>query len=253
MNTKAIEQLAKEYMRLSSGIVDFKKYTWYSITHHSTSIEGSTLTGSQVINLLEYGKPAPKKPFEHHLMVSDYFNAMSFAMDQAEEKRPLSTEFIKEIGALVMKNTGGEINAMAGNYNTSKGEFRKSTVRAGTRIFPDYKKVPLMVETLCDQTNKAVKKASTFEQKNSLSFELHFNLVSIHPFGDGNGRTSRLLMNYIQSFLGLPLSVVFKSDRIGYIDALELARKQENTEPFYRFMYGQYSKFLKHEINTLKK
>ncbi len=252
MNTQQIEQLAKEYQKLSRGMVDFRKYTWYSITHHSTSIEGSTLTESQVVNLLEYGKPAPKKPFEHHLMVTDYYKAMQFVMERAKEQQPLTPGFIGEIGAMVMKNTGGEINAMAGNYNTANGDFRKSTVRAGNRMFPD-KKVPAMVAKLCDHTNKALKTVGTFEQKNNLAFELHFDFVSIHPFGDGNGRTSRLLMNYIQAYFGLPLSVVFKSDRLGYIDSLELARKQENIEPFYRFMYGQYSKFLKHEIGILKK
>jgi len=253
MNIHQIEALVKEYQILSKGTVDFNKYTWYSITHHSTCIEGSTLTESQVINLLEYGKTAQNKPFEHHLMVKDYFMAMCFIIAQSKEKRQITPELIREIGAMVMKNTGSEISTIAGNYDTSKGDFRKGTVRAGTRTFPDYSKVPVLISELCDKTNKSLLTASTFEEKCNLAFSLHFEFVSIHPFGDGNGRTTRLLMNYAQSYWGLPLSVVFKNDRINYINALELSRKTENIEPFLKFMYQQYSKFLNHEIAILKK
>jgi Fic family protein len=73
------------------------------------------------------------------------------------------------------------------------------------------------------------------------------------PFVDGNGRTSRLLMNYMQSRFGLPLSIVYKQDKMKYFDALESSRKKESMIPFYNFMYGQYEKFLKQEIKELKK
>ena len=50
----------------------------------------------------------------------------------------------------------------------------------------------------------------TVEEKLQLSFSTHFDLVSIHPFYDGNGRTSRLLMNFIQQYFHLPLAIVYK-------------------------------------------
>jgi Fic family protein len=253
MDTKIIETLVKEFNRLSKGAIDFNKYTWYSITHHSTGIEGSTLTESQVIKLLDYGKPAANKPFEEHLMVTDYFKALQYIIEQAEKKRPLNAAFIREIGSMVMRNTGSVINTVAGSYNTSEGEFRKGSVRAGTRLFPDFKKVPDLINDLCARTDKRMKAARTFEEKCDIAFTFHFELVSIHPFGDGNGRTSRLLMNYIQAYFGLPLSVVYKAHRIRYISALEKARKKESVRPFILFMYGQYEKFLKQEISELKR
>lgn len=252
MNTKDIETLVKDFQKRSKGVVDFSKYSYYAITHHSTSIEGSTLTESQVINLLEYGKPASNKPFDHHLMVVDYFHALQFIIGEAANKPPLSPEFIREIASKVMQNTGGEVNTVLGNYNIAKGEFRIGTVQAGTRTFPDHKKVPEMVSRLCIETNEKLKTSLTFEEKSNLAFQVHFQFVSIHPFGDGNGRTSRLLMNYIQEWFGLPLSIVYKQDRIRYINALEAARTKETDEPFFDFMYSQYSKFLKNEISQLK-
>ncbi len=121
-------------------------------------------------------------------------------------------------------------------------------MRAGTRSFPDYKKVPKIIDDLCQQVNESIKETKTFEQKCELAYKLHFDFVSIHPFGDGNGRTSRLLMNYIQEYFNLPLSIVFKQDEIKYINALEAARNQDSMKPFNDFMNKQYEKFLKSEI-----
>lgn len=247
-----IESKANYYSNLSKGIVEVKKYTYYAITHHSTSIEGSSLSESEVVNLLEYGKTAQNKPYLHHLMVSDHFNALEYIISQAKKKRPVSVDFIKEIGKRTMKNTGSLINAIGGTYDVANGDFRKSAVRAGNRIFPDYNKINALISKLCSETNKDLKTAKTFQQICEASFKVHFNFVSIHPFGDGNGRSSRLLMNYAQAYFNMPLSVVFKSDKIQYIEALEIARKKESLEPFYDFMFKQYHKFLNKEIKLMK-
>jgi hypothetical protein len=58
-------------------------------------------------------------------------------------------------------------------------------------------------------------------------------------------------MNYIQTYFNLPISIVFKSSRLKYIDALEKSRKNENLEIFYSFMFSEYSKFLKKEIKGI--
>jgi len=50
---------------------------------------------------------------------------------------------------------------------------------------------------LASSLNEKIKTVSTVQEKIEISFAAHFDLVSIHPFYDGNGRTSRLLMNYI--------------------------------------------------------
>ena len=60
------------------------------------------------------------------------------------------------------------------------------------------------------------KPLSLAEQLN-LAFDAHFNLVGIHPYYDGNGRTSRLLMNYIQAYYGQPLAIVRSENKALYI------------------------------------
>ena len=60
MKIQEINKLADIYLKLSKGMIDHDKYTCYAITHHSTAIEGSTLTENQSVNLLEYGHTAGK-------------------------------------------------------------------------------------------------------------------------------------------------------------------------------------------------
>lgn len=252
MQASEVNKLADLYQKLSKGMIDHDKYTYYAITHHSTAIEGSTLTEKQAVNLLEYGKTAGSKPIEHHFMVLDYFNALKYILKAAKEQEPITTEFIQSVAAKVKTNTGETVNTVLGIYDTAKGDFRLGSVRAGSRTFPDYKKVPGMVKDLCEKVNNDIKTAKTFEEHCEIAFKIHFDLVSIHPFGDGNGRTSRLLMNYIQARFDLPLSIVFKQDRIKYIDALESARTKGDIAIFYKFMFDQYAKFLKMEIALLK-
>ncbi len=77
-------------------------------------------------------------------------------------------------------------------------------------------------------------------------------MVTIHPFYDGNGRTSRLLMNYLQLIFNLPLSIVFKEDKAAYFEALQQTRKEEDITIFRKFMFAQYAKYLQHEIEKFE-
>ena len=77
-------------------------------------------------------------------------------------------------------------------------------------------------------------------------------MVSIHPFADGNGRLSRLLMNYVQHVHKLPLSVIYNQDKINYYSALESTRKKEDIKVFYKFMFDQTKKHIKSQINILQ-
>jgi Fic family protein len=63
----------------------------------------------------------------------------------------------------------------------------------------------------------------------------HFKLVSIHPFTDGNGRTSRLLMNLILMRAKYPLVIIDKEEKSPYFQALEIAQ-QGDVRPFIRFV-----------------
>jgi Fic family protein len=248
MNEFSIE-LLQAYQSLNlSEVIDFDKFNHYSITHHSTSIEGSTLTATETRLLLDEELTPKGKPLLHSLMVKNHYDALRFVLDSAEKKQSISVKFIQEINAKVLKNTGSVYRTLWGDIDSTKGSFRKSNVSAGVRFFPNFPKVENLTKNLVEQLNDRIKLAETTESQLILSFDAHFELVSIHPFYDGNGRTSRLLMNYLQQFFGLPLGIVFSEDKTEYFDALEAARNNEDLSFFRDFMFGQYAKHLRAEM-----
>ncbi len=234
-------------MNLSEAI-DFDKFNQYSITHHSTNIEGSTLTATEARLLLDEDLTPKGKPLQHSFMVKDHFAALQFVIGAANNKAPISIDLIQKINALVLKNTGAVYRTLSGDIDSSLGAFRKSNVSAGTRFFPNFTKVENLTTSFVADLNKRLAAVETDGEKLALSFDAHFELVSIHPFYDGNGRASRLLMNFIQQYFGLPLAIVFSEDKAGYFDALEAARTNENQSLFRDFMFGQYANHLSQEI-----
>jgi Fic family protein len=201
-------------------VLDFEKFNQYVITHHSTTIEGSTLTEVETRLLLDEGITPAGKPLLHSLMVQDYFKALQFIIAQAKIKKEIIPQFICEINAQVMKNTGSVYNTVFGEIDATKGMFRKGNVSAGSSYFVNYDKVERLVKELCEKINNKLTNSNSAEEKLNLSFDAHFELVSIHPFYDGNGRTSRLLMNYLQLIFNLPMAIVFKEDKAAYFEAL---------------------------------
>jgi len=246
-------KIKKQYLELNlQNIIDYDKFCMISIVWHSTKIEACSLTETDTKVLIENDITAAGKPLKDHLMIKDHFAAFQFIKEQAKTKRKLSLDFIKEIGALVMKNTGGFTKTVLGDFDTSKGDLRLAQVYVDKKYFPDYNKVPSLLEQLCKSVNERIDNIPEDEIIN-LSADIHYNFVNIHPFGDGNGRTARLLMNYIQLYNNEPLIKIFTEDRAEYIDALNHTEEQENLEIFREFIKKQDIKFLKAEINKHKK
>jgi len=246
--------LLNEYKSLNlSQNINYDKFNLFSITHHSTSIEGATLTEIETQLLLDEGVTPKGKPIEHSLMTQDHANALKYAIDFALQKQKIDTAFIKNINSKVMNRTGKLYNTIFGEIDSAKGEFRKGNVMAGSRYFVNYDKVEVLTNELCLKLNQQLQSINSIEEKLNLSFDAHFDLITIHPFYDGNGRTSRLLMNYIQSYFELPLAIVFKEDKSDYIEALEESRNKENIFPFRELMKNQYIKFLQQEISNYKR
>ncbi len=109
-------------------------------------------------------------------------------------------------------------------------------------------KVPAKVDELCVLLQEKQKTVGTFREQYELSFNAHLNLVIIHPWVDGNGRTARLLMNYIQFYYHLFPAKIFKEDREEYILSLRQCQDEEANQPFLSFMAGQLKKSLSLEI-----
>ena len=230
--------------------LNWEKYNLMSLSHHSTAIEGSSLTSLESQLLLDEGITPKGKPFEHSQMDIDHYDAFKFIVQEAQQKRKVTPEFIRAISAKVMHGTGQEYNVPGGQFDSSRGEYRKLSVFTGETSYPNFQKVEGMVQSLCNQLEKRIDEVSTVTEIYNLAFDFHFDLVSIHPFADGNGRVSRLLMNYILLYKKQTPAIIHKEDRQEYIDALIKSREQKSTAALTDFLFTQQIKYFNRQIEA---
>ena len=233
LNIQIIDAL-KAY--LASGVeeqVDYQKFYLYSIVTHSTAIEGSTVTEIENHLLFDEGIAAKGRSLTEQMMNIDLKDAYLYAFKIASETIKYTPKLLQHLSALVMRRTGSEYSTLAGQFDSSKGEFRLCNVSAGIggRSYLAYNKVPRAVDDFCNWLNDQISAIDKTDIAGCyrLSFEAHFRLVSIHPWVDGNGRATRLVMNMIQRQLGLVPSIVRKEDKGEYIQSLVDSREVEDS------------------------
>lgn len=229
-----IEEALKSY--LASGVedqMDYQKFYLYSIVTNSTAIEGSTVTEIENQLLFDEGIAAKGRSLTEQMMNVDLKDAYLQAFKIAAENPTYTPQLLQQLSALVMRRTGSEYSTIAGHFDSSKGDFRLCNVSAGIggRSYLAYNKVPRAVDDFCRWLNEEISKVDNTDIAACyrLSFEAHFRLVTIHPWVDGNGRTTRLVMNMIQRQLGLVPSIVRKEDKGEYIQSLVDSREIDDS------------------------
>ncbi len=238
--------------------IDYQKFYLYSIITHSTAIEGSTVTEIENQLLFDEGITAKGRSLQEQMMNLDLKAAYEHSMRLARQHSDFSIEMLKELSAIVMKNTGASYNTAQGSFDASKGDLRLVGVTAGIggRSYMNYQKVPTKLAELCQAVNqrrKTLLTAADIIGQYLLSFDAHYQLVTIHPWVDGNGRMSRLVMNHLQYEFGLIPVKIVKEDKAEYIQALVDSREQESLEPFREFMMEEHIRNITKEIAEFKK
>lgn len=227
MNLKQIlEQLADKKAALdahrplsASAAARLKEYFDVEWTYHSNAIEGSTLTLRETEVVLHQGITVGGKTLREHLEAINHKDAIDFVEALANGAEPLTEHNLRQIHALVLKGIDDE---EAGRYRL--GQVR---ISGSEYVPPDALSVPALMQEFMSWLNGDGQKLSTIER----AALTHFQLVHIHPFADGNGRTARLLMNLLLMRDGYPPAVIRREDRLAYYDALDQAHTG-NTEPF---------------------
>ncbi len=141
---------------------------------------------------------------------------------------------------------------MLGDFSAAAGDLRLLNVTAdvGGRSYMSFNKVPARLAELCDRINEQRRSAGkmTMQELYDMSFDAHSDLVTIHPWADGNGRMARLLMNWLQFEYGLIPSRIFADDKEEYIKALVKTHETEDRDIFRRFMTGATERHLARDI-----
>ena len=252
-----LESVMEEYNRL--GIkeqLDYDKFYLYSIITHSTAIEGSTVTEIENQILFDEGLSA-SKPIKEVLMNLDLKAAYEQGFSYAKAHTDFSVEMLCALSAVAMKNTGSEYKTIYGDFSSAKGELRKVNVSAGRggRTYLAWQKVEIRLKEFCDWLNTERKAwdLNDVTKIYELSFEAHYRIVSIHPWADGNGRMSRLVMNMLQREAGVIPSIVKKECRAGYIQSLSQSQDEEKSDKFIDFMMNHHIANLQQQIDEYKK
>ncbi len=240
MKTK-LEELVGRYREL--GIdqqLDYDKFYLYSIITHSTAIEGSTITELENQIMFDNGIAIKGKSIVEQNMNLDLKAAYERVLVYARSHTDITVNRLKELSALTMKNTGAEYHTALGDFSSANGDLRLLNVTAGVggKSYMAFNKVPQKLKEFCDALNAVRRNASsmTMQQLYDLSFDAHYNLVTIHPWADGNGRMARLLMNWLQFEYGLIPSRIFSDDKEEYIKALVATREEGDLSIFRNSM-----------------
>lgn len=240
-----------------SNQVDYDKFYLYSIITHSTAIEGSTVTEVEAQLLFDEGLTSSKRTLMEQMMNIDLKAAYDYGREWIQKHQPITTDWLVLLASKVMAHTGSEYNALGGSFSAAKGELRLLNVTAGLggKSYLSYQKVPAKLQSFCEELNRrrvAIDRndiCAIYE----LSYWAHYELVTIHPWADGNGRTSRLLMNLLQMEFEVLPTKVFKQDKATYIQALIDTREQEDISLFIHCMHRLHCEHLQQDISTYEK
>lgn len=252
---KELESLLIQYKSLGiDSQIDYEKFYLYSIITHSTAIEGSTITELENQLLFDHGISAGGRTLTEQYMNLDLKSAYDRCRIYARQHTLITVELLKELSSIVMKNTGKVYNTALGEFSSANGDIRLLNVTAGTggKSYMSFNKVPLRLKEFCEELNlkrKDVGRRTLIEQY-LLSFDAHYDLVTIHPWADGNGRMARLLMNMIQFEFGLIPAKILKEDKEQYINALVETREADDKTIFRDYMLDVMIKNLKADIMT---
>ena len=249
MMPNKLEQLVTRYRELGiDNQIDYDKFYLYSLITHSTAIEGSTITELENQIMFDHGISIKGKSIGEQSMNLDLKTAYEKAIEFAKQHKPITTEMLVLLSALVMKNTGKEYKTALGDFSSARGELRSAGI--GGRSYMNYSKVPMKLAEFCEQLNASRAKASemSMDELYRLTFDAHYQLVTIHPWADGNGRMARLVMNMLQFEFGLIPTKILSKDKEEYIKALVATREDDDLDIFRAFMSSMMEQNLLSEI-----
>jgi Fic family protein len=252
LNNK-INEIKNENNEIWETIIQKLKVDW---TYNSNSIEGSTLTRGDTHFFLTEGLTIEGKPFKDFLDAKNHAEAIDYLFEIVSNQRAISEGLIKELNFLILSGvnytSAQDINGNPTKKKANPGEYKKLPNHVllpdGTiHQYVEPLQVPLQMEELVNWLR---------ENENTLypillASIVHYNLVRIHAFDDGNGRGARILMNLILMKHNFFPAVIRTEKKRFYLDALQ---KADNGDiyPFIKFIANELINTQESVINDLE-
>ncbi len=192
--------------------------------HHTTHIEGTRLTLEQAVRLLE-GSRVPEADPDDVRELLNYKNAFEFVSEYLEDGGPITEGLVREIHKRLVKGVRGG-TAAPGEYRKIQNYVVNSVTGEPIYTPPPPHEVPIMMAELVDWLNREQDVHPVL-----VSGISQFQFVNIHPFLDGNGRTSRLLSTLCLYRAGydfkrlFTISEYYDRDRTAFYRAIQSVRE----------------------------
>ncbi|WP_150464742.1 Fic family protein [Francisella sp. XLW-1] len=190
-----------------------------SLTHHSSAIEGISLTFGETKRLLEYGMTAQSKPLHEQLVVIGFASAFDFVIREASNSSSsLNSGLVKDIHAILFDKA---LAVSPERVERPVGSWRKDDryIKGVDIKLSEPRAIDQHLNNLVYRYDKSL-------NLNEIA-KFHIDFEIIHPFADGNGRVGRLLMTYqaIKNDYIPPL--ILNDNRLDYLDSLADANRLE--------------------------
>ena len=245
---KEYESIRQEYQEKIADRMGKKQWMEYNeilFSAHSCAIEGNSFTVDDTRILREQGMamiPVGRSLLECTEM-ADHFRAFDYMVEHLDH--PFDETLLKEVNRLVTEHTLAyrAPGAIAGDYTTED-------MAAGDTVFGDHKTLIARVPSLMESTQKALDDG---HHPMVVAAKWHGYYEYLHPFRDGNGRTGRLLSNFILLRAGHPLLIIKLEDRSAYISALKQIRAEGTDEHLIAFFFKTGIARMKDELAQKRK
>lgn len=227
-----MEAIRRGYAREMRGIpkpIREKNIRDFSVrfTYNTQRIEGSTLTLRDTALFLEDGITPSNRP-AGDLMEAEAHQRVFLGI--IKERNDLTLRAVKRWNRELLAYTKPGIAGLLRSYDVRIGRSRF--------IPPPHAAVGALTKGFFRWYNVRKKRSNPAE----LAALVHLKFATIHPFGDGNGRTSRLMMNFVLNRHGYPMLDIGYGDRRSYYTALERSQTGDDELPFLRWFMKRYAK-----------
>ena len=220
---------------------------WHEVlfSTHSCAIEGNSFTVDDTRILKEQG--LAMVPVGHSLLecteMADHFRAFRYVTTHLDA--PFDEKLLCETNRLVTENTLAyrAPGAVAGTCTTED-------MAAGDTVFGDHETLGARVPALMSSTAEAMERGV---HPMIVAARFHGFFEYLHPFRDGNGRTGRLLSNWILLHAGHPLLIIDIKDRADYINALRQIRSEGTDEYLVSFFFRAATERMKSDLAQKRK
>ncbi|KAL0112398.1 hypothetical protein PUN28_012031 [Cardiocondyla obscurior] len=207
----------------NAALIRAKKEAYFQHIYHTVGIEGNTMNLAQTRAIVETRIAVSGKSIDEHNEILGLDAAMKY----------INATLVNRVGSISMKDILEIHRRVLGHVDPVEGgQFRRTQVYVGGHIPPGPGDIHYLMEQFILWLNS--EQAIRMHPVRYAALA-HYKLVHIHPFTDGNGRTSRLLMNMILMQAGYPPVIIHKQHRHKYYEYLQLANAGD-VRPFVRFI-----------------